>query len=101
MLVALLQEDGGAEGMAKTDVEALITQFREALRSRGKIPLDEETFADAAALSGCVEVHGPREVRDARVGRARRGAAAGLSAAVRAAQPQRNAQAPSASADPG
>lgn len=52
MLVALLQEDGGDEGMAKADVETLIAQFREALRSRGKIPLDEETFADAAALSG-------------------------------------------------
>jgi nitrogen fixation NifU-like protein len=38
--------------MAKADVEALIAQFREALRSRGKVPLDEETFADAAALSG-------------------------------------------------
>ncbi len=52
MLVALLREDGGDEGMPRADVDALITGFREALRSRGKIPLDEETFADAAALSG-------------------------------------------------
>ena len=52
MLVALLREDGGDDGMPRADVEALIAQFREALRSRGKIPLDEERFADAAALSG-------------------------------------------------
>ncbi|CAH0326948.1 Fe-S cluster assembly sulfur transfer protein SufU [Microbacterium sp. Bi128] len=52
MLVALLREDGGDDGMPKADAEALIGKFREALRSRGKIPLDEETFADAAALSG-------------------------------------------------
>ncbi len=52
MLVALLQEDGGDEGMPTADVQALIERFRESLRSRGKIPLDEETFADAAALSG-------------------------------------------------
>ncbi|MFS0792514.1 Fe-S cluster assembly sulfur transfer protein SufU [Microbacterium sp. 1P10AE] len=52
MLVALLEEDGGEDGMPRTDAEALIGKFREALRSRGQIPLDEETFADAAALSG-------------------------------------------------
>ncbi len=52
MLVALLREDGGDDGMPKADAEALIAKFREALRSRGTIPLDEETFADAAALSG-------------------------------------------------
>lgn len=52
MLVALLREDGGDDGMPKADAEALIAKFREALRSRGQIPLDEETFADAAALSG-------------------------------------------------
>ncbi|WP_295833482.1 Fe-S cluster assembly sulfur transfer protein SufU [uncultured Microbacterium sp.] len=52
MLVALLEEDGGDEGMPRADAETLIASFREALRSRGKIPLDEETFADAAALSG-------------------------------------------------
>ncbi len=43
---------GATRGWPRADVEALIAQFREALRSRGKIPLDEETFADAAALSG-------------------------------------------------
>ncbi|QKJ18084.1 Fe-S cluster assembly sulfur transfer protein SufU [Microbacterium hominis] len=52
MLVALVEEDGGDEGMPPADATALIDGFREALRSRGKIPLDEETFADAAALSG-------------------------------------------------
>jgi nitrogen fixation NifU-like protein len=52
MLVSLLQEDGGDEGMPRTDAEALIASFRESLRSRGTIPLDEETFADASALSG-------------------------------------------------
>ena len=31
---------------------ALVEKFREALRSRGSIPLDEEVFGDAAALSG-------------------------------------------------
>ncbi|MBN9212583.1 MAG: SUF system NifU family Fe-S cluster assembly protein [Microbacterium sp. 71-36] len=52
MLVALLKEDGGDDGMPTSDAEALIAKFREALRSRGQIPLDEETFGDAAALSG-------------------------------------------------
>ena len=52
MLVALLREDGGDDGMPLPDAQALIERFREALRSRGKIPLDEETFGDASALSG-------------------------------------------------
>ncbi|MFF8187141.1 Fe-S cluster assembly sulfur transfer protein SufU [Microbacterium sp. NPDC016588] len=52
MLVSLLDEDGGDDGMPLGDAEALIGRFREALRSRGRIPLDEETFGDAAALSG-------------------------------------------------
>ena len=52
MLVALLREDGGADGMPRADVDALIARFRESLRSRGSIPLDEETFGDASALSG-------------------------------------------------
>jgi nitrogen fixation NifU-like protein len=52
MLVSLLAEDGGDDGMPRADAEALIAKFREALRSRGQIPLDEETFGDAAALSG-------------------------------------------------
>ena len=52
MLVSLLDEDGGDDGMPLGDADALIGRFREALRSRGRIPLDEETFGDAAALSG-------------------------------------------------
>ena len=52
MLAALIAEDGGDEGMPREQAEALIEGFREALRSRGQVPLDEETFADAAALSG-------------------------------------------------
>lgn len=52
MLAALVAEDGGADGMPRAQVLALIEGFREALRSRGQVPLDEETFADAAALSG-------------------------------------------------
>ena len=38
--------------MPRADVDARIEGFRTALRSRGTVPLDEETFADAAALSG-------------------------------------------------
>ena len=34
------------------ELQAYIDDFREALRSRGQIPLDEERFGDAAALSG-------------------------------------------------
>ncbi|MFS0866097.1 Fe-S cluster assembly sulfur transfer protein SufU [Microbacterium sp. 179-B 1A2 NHS] len=52
MLAALVEEDGGTDGMPREDALRLIEGFREALRSRGTIPLDEETYADAAALSG-------------------------------------------------
>ncbi|GMM96783.1 MULTISPECIES: Fe-S cluster assembly sulfur transfer protein SufU [Microbacterium] len=55
MLVALVDEERDlADGapMPVGDAHALIERFREALRSRGAIPLDEETFGDAAALSG-------------------------------------------------
>ena len=48
MLVSLVEEDSPT----RADASALIEHFREALRSRGTIPLDEETYADAAALSG-------------------------------------------------
>ena len=41
-----------ADGMPRAEASALIASFREALRSRGTIELDEETFGDAAALSG-------------------------------------------------
>ncbi|MFT4230678.1 MAG: SUF system NifU family Fe-S cluster assembly protein [Microbacterium sp.] len=49
MLVALIEED---DGMPRAQASALIAAFRDALRSRGAVPLDEETFGDAAALSG-------------------------------------------------
>lgn len=49
MLVSLIAEEGG---MPRAEASALIERFREALRSRGTIPLDEEVFGDAAALSG-------------------------------------------------
>ncbi|WP_434811499.1 Fe-S cluster assembly sulfur transfer protein SufU [Microbacterium sp. bgisy189] len=52
MLAALVEEDAGDAGLPREQVDALIEGFREALRSRGKIPLDEETYADATALSG-------------------------------------------------
>ncbi|OAH48700.1 Fe-S cluster assembly sulfur transfer protein SufU [Microbacterium oleivorans] len=52
MLAALIEEDGGDDGLPREDAVKLIDGFREALRSRGAIPLAEETFADAAALSG-------------------------------------------------
>lgn len=40
------------QGRARPDVDALIAEFREALRSRGQIELDEERFGDAVALNG-------------------------------------------------
>ncbi|MDD7928406.1 Fe-S cluster assembly sulfur transfer protein SufU [Microbacterium thalli] len=52
MLATLVAEEVEGEGMSRADAIALIEGFREALRSRGTIPLDEETFGDAAALSG-------------------------------------------------
>ncbi|MDZ8160617.1 Fe-S cluster assembly sulfur transfer protein SufU [Microbacterium aquimaris] len=54
MLVALVDEEReiSGEAMSVADARALVEKFREALRSRGSIPLDEETFGDAAALSG-------------------------------------------------
>lgn len=41
-----------AVGMPRSEASAMIDRFREALRSRGAIPLDEDEFGDAAALSG-------------------------------------------------
>ncbi|WP_194410168.1 Fe-S cluster assembly sulfur transfer protein SufU [Microbacterium cremeum] len=49
MLASLVAEEGG---MTRAEASVLIDGFREALRSRGGIALDEETFGDAAALSG-------------------------------------------------
>ena len=40
------------EGMPRAEASALVEGFREALRSRGTIPLDEDVYGDAAALSG-------------------------------------------------
>lgn len=40
------------DGRTRVEAAGLIAGFREALRSRGTIELDEETFGDAAALSG-------------------------------------------------
>lgn len=53
LFATLAAEDADA-GNAWTpdDLQAFIDEFREALRSRGQIPLDEERFGDAAALSG-------------------------------------------------
>ena len=39
-------------GLERTEVDALIANFREVMRSRGKIQADEEILGDAAALSG-------------------------------------------------
>lgn len=40
------------EGMSRADAAQLIEGFREALRSRGQIELDEDVYGDAAALTG-------------------------------------------------
>ncbi|MHC2998286.1 Fe-S cluster assembly sulfur transfer protein SufU [Microbacterium sp. HJ5] len=40
------------DGMPRAEASALIDGFREALRSRGTIELDEDVYLDAAALSG-------------------------------------------------
>ncbi|WP_127818820.1 Fe-S cluster assembly sulfur transfer protein SufU [Microbacterium sp. CPCC 204701] len=49
MLASLVDEEGG---MPRAEASILIDGFREALRSRGELALDEEVFGDAAALSG-------------------------------------------------
>ena len=49
MLAALIEEE---ERMPRAEASVLVDGFREALRSRGEIALDEEVFGDAAALSG-------------------------------------------------
>lgn len=40
------------DGMPRGEASALIDGFREAIRSRGTIELDEDVYLDAAALSG-------------------------------------------------
>ena len=49
MLATLVQDESG---MPRAEASVLIDGFRTAMRSRGTIALDEETFSDAAALSG-------------------------------------------------
>lgn len=39
-------------GLSEAESEELVEKFREVLRSRGKLELDEDTFGDAFALSG-------------------------------------------------
>ncbi|ALE05162.1 nitrogen fixation protein NifU [Arthrobacter sp. ERGS1:01] len=41
-----------AEGLGVAEVHGLIDNFREVMRSRGKLEADEEILGDAAALSG-------------------------------------------------
>lgn len=48
MLADLVAE----EGLSRAETITLIEGFREALRSRGQIELDEDVYGDAAALSG-------------------------------------------------
>ena len=50
MLAVLVDDREG--GMPRAEATALIDGFRTALRSRGAIPIDEETYGDAEALSG-------------------------------------------------
>ena len=45
-------DEVGEEGLSRADALQLIEGFREALRSRGTLELDEEVYGDAAALSG-------------------------------------------------
>ena len=49
---SMLAELVDARRMPRAEASALIDGFREALRSRGSIPLDEESYGDAAALRG-------------------------------------------------
>jgi SUF system FeS assembly protein, NifU family len=41
-----------AVGLTRTEARELIDGFREALRSRGQMELDEDVYGDAAALTG-------------------------------------------------
>jgi nitrogen fixation NifU-like protein len=52
MLSALVAEEVAETGLSREAAAVLIADFRAALRSRGEVPLDEEEFGDAAALSG-------------------------------------------------
>ena len=50
-MLAVLVEDR-EDGMPRAEASALIDGFREAMRSRGTIQIDEGTYGDAEALSG-------------------------------------------------
>ena len=50
MLAVLVDDREG--GLTRAQATELIDGFRTALRSRGTIPIDEETYGDAEALSG-------------------------------------------------
>ncbi len=50
MLAVLIDDE--ESGMPRAQASALVDGFRTALRSRGTIPIDEETYGDAEALSG-------------------------------------------------
>lgn len=52
MLTALVRELVDEGATSREEMTTLIDGFREALRSRGTLPLDEEVYGDAAALSG-------------------------------------------------
>lgn len=53
MLAALTKEIADEPGgLQPAEATALIEGFRAAMRSRGTIAIDEETYGDAAALSG-------------------------------------------------
>ena len=54
VLVSDAIDDRG--GMTRAEADTLIAGFREALRSRGTIELDEDVYGDAAALSGVSKV---------------------------------------------
>lgn len=47
-----IDPDGEARTLTRAEASELIAHFREALRSRGTLDLDEDEFGDAAALSG-------------------------------------------------
>ena len=49
---SMLSDLVAEEGISRADAVTLVEGFREALRSRGKIELDEDVYGDAAALSG-------------------------------------------------
>lgn len=50
--ISRVDADGKPRMLTQDEASGLIAHFREALRSRGTIELDEDEFGDAAALSG-------------------------------------------------